>query len=73
MTWHHMALCCRPIVLYIDIYISPTKKMERVHGDWIDEELALNEISIPDDDDIHSFPTYSMKEHFASPWENREA
>ena len=36
-------------------------------ADWIDEEdLDLNGISIPFDDDIHSFPTYFMKEHFAS-------
>ena len=39
--------------------------------DWIDkEELDLNRISIPEDDDNQTFPVYSMSEHFASPWEN---
>jgi len=34
--------------------------------DWIDEkELNLNGISIPEDDDSHTFPVYSMSEHFA--------
>jgi len=35
--------------------------------DWIDEEeLDLNGISIPGDDDNQTFPVYSMSEHFAS-------
>ena len=46
-------------------------KMESV--DWIDEEeLDLNGISIPGDDDNQTFPVYSMSEHFASPLENDE-
>lgn len=43
-------------------------------ADWIDEEeLDLNGISIPQDEEIHALPIYSMKENFASPWENGEA
>ena len=43
-------------------------------ADWIDEEeLDLNGISIPQDEDIQALPIYSMIEHFASPWENEEA
>ena len=39
--------------------------------DWIDkEELDLNRILIPEDDDNQTFPVYSMSEHFTSPWEN---
>ena len=42
--------------------------------DWIDEEdLDLNGISTPQDEEIRALPIYSMKEHFASPWENGEA
>ena len=42
--------------------------------DWIDEEdLYLNGISTPQDEEIRALPIYSMKEHFASPWENGEA
>ena len=41
--------------------------------DWIDEEeLDLNGISIPEDDDNQTFPVYVISEHFASPWENEE-
>jgi len=41
--------------------------------DWIDEEeLNLNGISIPEDDDNQTFSVYSMNEHFDSPWENEE-
>jgi hypothetical protein len=33
--------------------------------DWMDEgELNLNGISMPQDEEIHAFPIYSMKEHF---------
>jgi hypothetical protein len=43
-------------------------------AEWMDEEeLDLNGISIPQDEEIHTLPIYSMKEHFASPWENGEA
>ena len=42
--------------------------------DWIEEEeLDLNGISIPQDEQIRALPIYSIKEHFASPWENGEA
>ena len=41
--------------------------------DWIEEEeLDLNGISIPQDEQIRALPIYSIKEHFASPWENGE-
>jgi hypothetical protein len=40
-------------------------------ADWMDEEdLDLNGISIPQDEEIQALPIYSMKEHFASPCEN---
>ncbi|BFZ21940.1 hypothetical protein BsWGS_24979 [Bradybaena similaris] len=43
-------------------------------ADWIDEdELDLNGISIPQDEEIHALPIYSMEDHFASPWENGDA
>lgn len=42
--------------------------------DWIDEEyLDLNGISTLQHEEIRALPIYSMKEHFASPWENGEA
>ena len=42
--------------------------------DWIEEEeLDLNGISIPQDEQIRALPIYSIKEHFASPWENGKA
>jgi len=43
-------------------------------ADWMDEEeLDLNGMEIPQDEEIHAIPIYSMKEHFDSPWENGEA
>ena len=43
-------------------------------ADWIDEEdLDLNGISIPQDEENRALPIYSLKEHFASPWENGES
>ena len=42
--------------------------------DWIDEEdVDLNGISTPQDEEIRALPIYSANEHFASPWENEEA
>ena len=42
--------------------------------DWIEEEeLDLNGISISQDEQIRALPIYSIKEYFASPWENGEA
>lgn len=39
-------------------------------ADWIDEdELDLNGISIPQDEEIHALPIYSMEEHLSSPRE----
>ena len=35
-----------------------------------EEELDLNGISISPDEETNTFPIYSMKEHFSSPWEN---
>ena len=41
--------------------------------DWMDEEdVDLTGISIPRDEQIHATPIYSIKDHFASPWENGE-
>ena len=41
---------------------------------WMDEEdLDLNEIFVPQDEENHVYPIYSMKEHFAPRWDNVEA
>ena len=46
------------------------------NGDSVDrinkEELDLNGISIPEDEDIQVLHLNSMIEHFASPWEIKE-